>query len=122
MAEATDLNINRRVRSIMVKHWVDLGRISVRSNDGVVTVRGTLQKIAGTRDDMVPATLDAIFSDIKRLRDVSRTRVYLDNWINDAGSWRAIEKQDDPRRFEQQGRDASGARTFQFKAKKTNTD
>jgi hypothetical protein len=36
MMEMIDLDINRGVRRVLVKHWIDLGRISVRTTRGRV--------------------------------------------------------------------------------------
>ena len=91
MTSTTDLAINRHVRRIMVKHWIDLGRMSIRTVRGVVVVYGRLQRIPG-RDELIPPTVESIFYDIRRIKEVKWVRPHLDNWSNDAGLWQAREK------------------------------
>ncbi len=47
-----DLEINRDIRKVMVRHWIDLGKISFRSSNGRIWVRGSLQRIAGVREEL----------------------------------------------------------------------
>jgi len=95
-----DLDINRGVRSILVKHWIDLGRLSVRSTDGKVYVRGALTRIGGVSEDLSSAIVENIFSEIKRIREVKQIYPSLENWTNDSGSWQQIGK---PEKETQQG-------------------
>jgi hypothetical protein len=84
---ASDLAVNRSVRRILVKHWIDLGRVAVRSNKGRVVIRGWLQRIEGATSELTPAVVTAMMDEIKRLRDVSRLVGRFDNWICDSGRW-----------------------------------
>ena len=87
-----DLDVNRSVRTILVKHWIDLGRLSVRSSDGKLWIRGSLARIAGTSDELTPAIVDAMFEDIKRIRSIKQFYFMLENWTNDMGAWHEIGK------------------------------
>ncbi len=85
-----DLDINRAVRSVLVKHWIDLGRLSVRSTDGKLYVRGALSRIAGVNEELTSAIVDAMFSEIKRIRNLRQVYPMLENWTNDSGSWNQV--------------------------------
>jgi len=85
-----DLDINRCVRTVLVKHWIDLGRLSVRSNDGKLYIRGALQRIAGVNEELTSAIVDSMFAEMKRIRNVRQVYPALENWSNDTGSWTPI--------------------------------
>ena len=92
MPEQSDLELNRAVRRVFVKHWVDLGRISVRSAKGNVLIRGRLMRIAGTKDELTTPITEHIFEEIQRIKGVRRLTVNLDNWIKEGGFWRPYER------------------------------
>ena len=87
-----DLEINRRTRSVFVRHWIDLGHLSLRSINGRVTVRGNLTRVFGEKEELTPAIVDAIFREIRRIPGVRGTTIALENWSNDTGSWISKEK------------------------------
>ncbi len=87
-----DLEINRSIRRIFVRHWIDLGRISIRTTNGSSFIHGSLQRIKGFKDDLSTPIVTAMFTDIRRLREVKHVRVELDNWIDSAGTWISRDK------------------------------
>lgn len=87
-----DLEINRGVRRVLVRHWIDLGRISVRTISGKVHIRGTLERITGVKEPLSGAILEAMFADIRRLRGIARLNVELENWHNKSGLWHSTGK------------------------------
>ncbi len=91
MPLSPDLEINRAIRRILVKHWIDLGRISVHSMRGRVAIYGLLQRIEGRMEPLAGPVLDAMFRDIQRIPGVHAVRPHLDNWTNEGGRWRPIE-------------------------------
>jgi|GEM_PF-2678117 len=94
-----DLDINRSVRSIFVKHWIDLGRLSVRSSDGKLWVRGELTRIAGVNEELTPQVVDTMFEEIKRNRNVKQAFFVLENWNNDSGAWHEVGKKKTEQQF-----------------------
>jgi len=89
-----DLDINRQVRSVFVRHWIDLGRISIRTSGGRTYIRGSLERIKGFEDELTNPIVDGLFMEIKRIRDVKSTTVQLENWTNATGCWMPTEKED----------------------------
>ena len=89
-----DLDINRAVRRLLVKHWVDLGRVSVRTSKGKVIIFGNLRRIEGQRGPLTTPIVDALFYEISRIREVKSVRGRLENWINEGGRWREHDRQD----------------------------
>ena len=92
MSTVTDLEINRHIRRILVKHWIDLGRLAVRTTGGHAAIHGVLQRVEGHPEPILPATLDAMFADIRRIPGIQRVRPHLENWTLDAGSWKQVER------------------------------
>jgi hypothetical protein len=90
MPSLDDININRQVRTVLVKHWVDLGRLSVRTVKGRCAIRGAIVRLPGIRDELTAATVDSIFLDIRRICGTGNLRVDLDNWSNSSGFWKPI--------------------------------
>jgi len=97
MTTPEDLEINRAVRRIMVKHWIDLGRIAVRTSNARVSIHGKLQRVEGMKEPLLGPAVDGIFDELRRLRSVRNVNARFDNWINDSGRWRPAEQHDDAR-------------------------
>jgi hypothetical protein len=74
-----DLEINCRVRRVLVRHWIDLGKISVRTSRCVVSLNGSLMRLPHVAPDIDAATPGSIFEEIKRIPDVRRLQLSLDN-------------------------------------------
>ena len=87
-----DLEINRDIRKVLIRHWIDLGKVSFRSANGRVWVRGAMQRIAGVREELTSALMDIMFNDLKRIRGVSSVNAELDNWTNALGKWHPLDK------------------------------
>ena len=84
---ADDLKAMRQVRSVLVKHWIDLGRLSLRCTSGVLQIRGSLMRLAGMKDPLTSAIVQTIFTDIKRVREIKRIQPDLSNWNDHGGGW-----------------------------------
>ena len=93
MKEISDLDINRGIRRILVKHWVDLGRISVRTTQGRIRIHGFLQRIPGRNEALTIPIVERIFYDISRVNGVRKVYTTLENWIAEGGRWRPVEPQ-----------------------------
>ena len=94
MPVSTDLDLSRAVRRLLVKHWIDLGRISVRCTSGRVHLYGRMQRVAGKVPDLQTKTLDNMFLEMRRISGVKAINARLENWINDSGHWRPFERHD----------------------------
>ncbi len=87
-----DLDINRDVRRVMIRHWIDLGRLSFRSIRGRVSIRGSLQRIPGTSEELTAPIVNTMFADIGAIRGVTHVNVELDNWMFVSGKWQVSDK------------------------------
>ena len=75
-----DLDINCRVRRALVRHWIDLGKISARTNRCVVTLSGSLTRLPHVNAEIDTTTPENILGEIRRIPDVRRLQISLDNW------------------------------------------
>ncbi len=85
-----DLEINRRTRSVFVRHWIDLGLLSLRSVNNRITIRGSLNRIFGQREELTPALVEGIFNEIRRIPGVKHVSPALDNWSNASSTWQKV--------------------------------
>jgi hypothetical protein len=85
-----DLDVNRHVRTVLVRHWIDLGRIAIRSMDGKLWIHGSLHRIGGVNEELTASIVQTMFEEIKRIRNVRHILANLDNWTNDSGAWQPI--------------------------------
>jgi hypothetical protein len=82
-----DLKNNQSIRKVLVRHWVDLGRLNVLSAAGRVTIRGTLQLLRGVKHEMDSQLVENIFREIHHINEIKWVNVELDNWVFIEGAW-----------------------------------
>ena len=87
-----DLEINRDARKVLVRHWIDLGKLSCRSVSGRLSIRGSLQRISGVPVELTSALVETIFNDLRKIRGVVNITSELDNWSFALGKWNALDK------------------------------
>ena len=86
--------MNRRMRAIFVKHWIDLGRMTFSvSGNGIIHINGYLGKLPGTGELTVQAVSEMI-GEIESIQHVIRVEAEFDNWQRSgfAGMWKSLEK------------------------------
>jgi hypothetical protein len=92
----SDQEINRGVRSVLSRNWLDLSKTNFASRRGIVRLMGELRRLgAESSKPLEPHNLDALDSEIKRLRGVDRVHFDLRNWRrNSEGEWVQIVDED----------------------------
>jgi len=92
----SDLEINRGVRSVLTRHWLDLSKTNFASRRGIVRLMGELKRLgAETGKPLEARNLETLDTEIKRLRGVDRVHFDLANWRkNEEGEWISIEDED----------------------------
>ena len=80
MDSCTDLHINCAVRKVMVRHWIDLGKLSMRTTRGVVRLSGELCRLSGATGHLNCALILTILSELKRVTHVRRVTADFTNW------------------------------------------
>jgi hypothetical protein len=87
--KTSDLDINCRVRRVLVRHWIDLGKLSVRTTCGVVWLNGSLERLPNSGAALDTPALESILAEIRRTPDVRRLQARFENWVEQSGAWTA---------------------------------
>ncbi len=82
-----DIDTNRAVRSVLVRHWLNLGLLTVRTFSGRTTLRGDLVRMDGFKEPLTSAIVEAILGEIRRLPSVRHLNVQVENWVQSGGRW-----------------------------------
>lgn len=85
----SDQEINRGVRGILSRHWVDLTATNFASRQGVVRLMGELRRIGPRSEESLESTnIVALDAELRKLRGVRRVHMDLTNWRrDDEGQW-----------------------------------
>jgi hypothetical protein len=85
----SDQEINRGVRGVLSRHWVDLTATNFASRQGVVRLMGELRRIGPRCEESLESTnIVALDAELRRLRGVRRVHLDLSNWRRDEeGAW-----------------------------------
>lgn len=76
--EISRYQINQQVRTVLIRHRVDLTMIDYSYIGGTVYLSGTIQKDSG--DEFMPAAFESLAGDIIRLQNVTDVQFDLTNW------------------------------------------
>lgn len=107
-----DLEVNREVRKVLVRHWIDLGRLSFRSVGGRVQMHGVLMRIPGVDTSLSGEIVTAMFREIGRIPGLVRVSAEIDNWSCSDGAWTQRDASGDTKKGEAR---AAGGATFDIK-------
>lgn len=85
----SDLEVNRNVRRVLVRHRIDLGWLTLATTRGTVRLGGSMRRVPGT-PELTPPILDGLFREIRHAPGVHRADVDLQNWSHDGflGNWK----------------------------------
>jgi hypothetical protein len=90
MTRQDDIAINCAVRRVLVRHFIDLGRICIRTTRGAVTITGTLERLINSPAPLNAGIVTQIFDEIGRLNHVRRVLGTLTNWASKEGAWMPV--------------------------------
>ena len=88
----SDQEINRGVRGVLSRHWVDLTATNFASRQGVVRLIGELRRVGQRSEESLESTnIVALDAELRKLRGVRRVHLDLSNWRRDEeGQWIAV--------------------------------
>jgi hypothetical protein len=70
----------RGIRSILARHYIDLGRLRITVSHACVRLHGEMFRLPGLSVALGGEMVQAIFREIERLPHMRRLEVDLDNW------------------------------------------
>jgi hypothetical protein len=92
--------IYRQVRVVLVRHMIDIGRLSIQISMSHLHLRGSLCRLPGVTAALTPEIVQSIFSELGRIQGIRRVEGEFDNWrtVDTHGaSWAPVEeKKSDP--------------------------
>ncbi len=119
-----DLSANRAVRSVLVRHWLNLGLLTIRTTAGRTTLRGELKRIEGVKNPLSPSIVESLFAEIKRIPSVRHVHMDMVNWTQVGGRWQPREqdkRMSDEQAFLKDDSEKNASRAFDFD-RHTNTE
>lgn len=92
---AARTDIYRRARMVLVRHFIDLGRLILQVSMEGLRLRGSLVRLPGFETKLTPEIVTAIMQELRRVQGVRRIDADFDNWRQqDAmGGWVAVDKE-----------------------------
>jgi hypothetical protein len=100
-----DHEINRRVRAVLSRHWVDLASTNFASRKGIVRVSGDLKRVGPQAGRPMESTsLNILDSEMRRLSGVQRVHFDLANWRRtEDGEWVRVDREKPEAKGEAEG-------------------
>jgi hypothetical protein len=91
---SSDHEINRGVRSVLSRHWVDLTKTAFASRRGIVRLMGEMRRVGtDAQKPLDPTNLEVIDNELRRVTGVTRVHFDLSNWHkNSEGEWELSEE------------------------------
>ena len=80
-------------RKIVVKNWIDISRLRIRTVRGVIQVQGRIAKLTGSADEREgdESGMRKLDEDLHAISGVRGVNYQLENWICvSAGTWRRL--------------------------------
>lgn len=74
------MEIFRKIRVVLVRHMIDIGRLSIRISMNRVHLHGSLSRLPGVTTELTPAVVRTIFSELGMIRGIRRVDGDFDNW------------------------------------------
>jgi hypothetical protein len=81
----------KAVRTILVKSWLDMGKIKIQVAGKTVIIRGRLTKSRADDDPVNGMFIEQLEQKISNLKEVKFIRWSLDDWKHERGQWRTKE-------------------------------
>lgn len=86
--------IYRQVRVVLVRHLIDIGRLSIQISMSHLHLSGSLCRLPGVTATLTPEIVHSIFSELGRIHGIRRADGKFDNWrqVDEAGTtWAPVE-------------------------------
>lgn len=87
MDAPVDIATTAAVRRVFVRHWIDLGQLSLRASRGLVHITGQLDTVPEAQEKLDPFVIADLFTEIQHIPSVKRVSVSLINWAQSGDQW-----------------------------------
>jgi hypothetical protein len=79
-------DVTQAVRRVLVKNWLDMGKIRIQVAGGTVIVRGRLMRARG-EDQVNELFIEQLEQQLRGTKGLKQLRFSLDDWEHDRGRW-----------------------------------
>jgi hypothetical protein len=88
MLSATErAELYRKSRSVLVRHWIDLGRLSVHLSTSTLHLSGDLLKLPSSGAELSGQAVWDLMDELRRITVGLRIDANLNNWQETSGNW-----------------------------------
>ena len=74
------MELYRQIRVVLVRHMIDIGRLSIQISMNRVTLRGSMCRLPGVTTELTSTIIRTIFSELGLIRGIRRVNGEFDNW------------------------------------------
>jgi hypothetical protein len=85
------MELYRKTRSVLVRHWIDLGRLSVVVSPSSIRLHGMLCRLPGVKTRLTSQIIDAMLRELRQKTGHNRIITDFRNWREQGGAWIPIE-------------------------------
>ncbi|MCU0724489.1 MAG: hypothetical protein MUE73_01670 [Planctomycetes bacterium] len=82
-----DVDLTSAVRKILVKNWIDMGKVRLQVAGKTVILRGQVRKSGEGHDPVNGLFLEELERQIMAAKGVRFVRWILEDWKQDRGKW-----------------------------------
>jgi hypothetical protein len=82
------VDTTKSVRTILVKSWLDMGKVKIQVAGKTVIIRGRLVKGRSDDDPVNGLFIEQLEQKLMNIREVKFIRWALDDWKHERGQWR----------------------------------
>lgn len=91
------VELYRQARAVLVRHLIDLGRLSLRLSPSNLYLRGSLVRLPGVAAKLTPEVVTALMGELGRVPGIRHVDAQFDNWRHDDRlGWKEIERHGTP--------------------------
>jgi hypothetical protein len=80
MPQLNRMEVFRQVRVVLVRHLIDIGRLSIQLSMSLLRLHGSLCRLPGVTTPLTADVVKSIFSELGRIQGLRRVDGEFDNW------------------------------------------
>lgn len=84
-----DLAVTREVRKLLVRAWIDLGRLTISTSAGKISIDGAMHRLPDTGTGLQSGDVEQLIRAVRQVSCRMNCEVRLENWVLRDGAWQA---------------------------------
>ncbi len=82
-----DVDLHAAVRRVLVKNWLDMGKVKIQIAGGTIILRGTVTKGREGDTPVDGLFIEELETQIRGVKGVKFVRWMIEGWKYDRGKW-----------------------------------